>query len=203
MTLFEEIAAINNILGVFCYYEPDAPEARPIASYLENLDWDEWPVHDRVYAEEGIALFRRGLEELPGAAEDYSALFVGPAHLEAPPWGSVYLDSDRVLFGSSLLELRDFYRLNGISCGGREHEPEDHIGLLLLTVSGLASDKRDDLAKPLLSEHILPWGYRYCEKLNGAARHGLYKGLSVLMKDSFDYMKKSLALTVAERRLYI
>ena len=35
---------------------------------------------------------------------EYRRLFVGPQAKVAPPWGSVYLDKDQVIFGASTME---------------------------------------------------------------------------------------------------
>ena len=34
---------------------------------------------------------------------EYRRLFVGPGHLPAPPWGSVYTDRECVIFGEATL----------------------------------------------------------------------------------------------------
>ena len=75
-----------------------------------------------------IAL-NKGMEKLN---DDYQALFIGPNALPAPPWGSVYLDKEAVIFGSSLLELRNFMRQHGISLQLAQKEPEDHFGLMMM-----------------------------------------------------------------------
>ena len=46
---------------------------------------------------------------------EYRRLFVGPGVKPAPPWGSVYTDRDRVVFGASTLELRAWMRERGVA----------------------------------------------------------------------------------------
>ena len=41
---------------------------------------------------------------------EYRRLFVGPGHLPAPPWGSVYTDHECVIFGEATLALRAWMR---------------------------------------------------------------------------------------------
>lgn len=65
--------------------------------------------------------------DVPGSADDkcfvaddeltweYRRLFVGPGVKLAPPWGSVYTDRDRVVFGASTLELRAWMREHGVA----------------------------------------------------------------------------------------
>ncbi|MGB9098314.1 molecular chaperone TorD family protein [Erwinia sp.] len=37
---------------------------------------------------------------------NWQTLFIGPKAFKAPPWGSVYLDGESVLFGDSTHSLR-------------------------------------------------------------------------------------------------
>ncbi len=46
---------------------------------------------------------------------EFRRLFVGPGVKPAPPWGSVYTDRDRVVFGASTLELRAWMRERGVA----------------------------------------------------------------------------------------
>ncbi len=73
-------------------------------------------------------------ESLPQARQ---RLFIGPYALPSPPWGSVWLDRESVLFGDSTLALRQWMRENGIQFEMQQNEPEDHFGSLLLLAAGL------------------------------------------------------------------
>ena len=101
----------------------------------------------------------------------YRQLFIGPGHLIAPPWGSVYTDRDCVVFGDSTLELRGWMRAHGIVMDTGEREPEDHLGLLLQQMAFLAQS-RPELLDELLSKHMLTWSHHYLEELAKAARCG-------------------------------
>ena len=67
----------------------------------------------------------------------WQRLFIGPYALPAPPWGSVWLDRESVLFGDSTLALRQWMRENGIAFEMQQNEPEDHFGTLLLLAAWL------------------------------------------------------------------
>lgn len=83
------------------------------------------------------ALFAREDDEpLPEARQ---RLFIGPWALPAPPWGSVWLDKESVLFGDSTLALREWMRATGIALSEQRSEPEDHFGTLLLLAAGCAN----------------------------------------------------------------
>ncbi len=64
--------------------------------------------------------------------------------LPAPPWGSVWLDKENVLFGDSTLALREWMRANGIGHAGAEpgagrsfrHAPAAGRGLCLRVRAG-------------------------------------------------------------------
>ncbi len=43
-------------------------------------------------------------------AQAWQRLFIGPWALPSPPWGSVWLDKESVLFGDSTLALRQWMR---------------------------------------------------------------------------------------------
>lgn len=83
--------------------------------------------------------------------------FVGPRKLAAPPWGSVYLDSEAVVFGDSCLAISRWMRAQGIELHEAEsREPIDHIGRMLALLSWLASN-RPELVGEFLDQHLLPW----------------------------------------------
>ncbi|MBI5025208.1 MAG: molecular chaperone TorD family protein [Nitrospirae bacterium] len=60
-------------------------------------------------------------------AIDYAKLFVGPYELNAPPYGSVYLDGERRVMGDSTMEVIDMYQQAGLSIDDDFKEVPDHI----------------------------------------------------------------------------
>ncbi len=79
-----------------------------------------------------------------------------------PPWGSVWLDRESVLFGDSTLALRQWMRENHIAFEMQQNEPEDHFGTLLMLAAWLAENgretERDQLLAPASAamEHAFP-----------------------------------------------
>jgi len=96
-------------------------------------------------------------------------LFVGPAALPAPPWGSVYLDQEKVLFGTSTFSLNAFLDRNAITFRDPDNGPKDHFGTLCWIAAWLASKDRMDVFDELMSEHVLPWAFLYLDELKTAA----------------------------------
>lgn len=85
------------------------------------------------------------------AAASPQRLFIGPWALPAPPWGSVWLDKESVLFGDSTLALREWMRASGIALALERNEPEDHFGTLLLLAAWLCETNQDELFAQLLA----------------------------------------------------
>lgn len=62
---------------------------------------------------------------------DYTRMMIGPFKLEAPPWESVYVQKDKLLFNKCTLEVRKEYEKFGFELERLNIEAEDHIGLEL------------------------------------------------------------------------
>lgn len=62
---------------------------------------------------------------------DYTRLFIGPFELPAPPWESVYVRKDRLLFQANTVAVRSLYNNFGYEINHNHLEAEDHIGLEL------------------------------------------------------------------------
>lgn len=61
----------------------------------------------------------------------FNRLFVGPMALQAPPYASVYLESDPRLMGPSTLQVRRAYRNLGLASPQENSLPDDHLALEL------------------------------------------------------------------------
>lgn len=62
---------------------------------------------------------------------DYAALFVGPFQLQAPPYGSVYLDLSKTVNGQSTAAVIKIYQKFGLDVADDMKEPADHIAIEL------------------------------------------------------------------------
>lgn len=121
--------------------------------------------------------------------EDYYRLFVGPGHLEAPPWESVYRSPDRLLFGEETLAVREFYRSFGLVTKNLYREPDDHLGLELEFMAWLCAETIKNLAeggegtrylqgqRRFLQEHLLQWVPDFCRDVTGHAKTDFFRGL--------------------------
>lgn len=197
-------------LAPFFLNDPRTGDAADAFAALAELDVAaaaaEWPfVGDEVAeAEEALAAMKEGLAA--GADHDdvvweYRRLFVGPGHLPAPPWGSVYTDRECVVFGESTLALRAWMRAVGVERLTDERTPEDHIGLMLALLSFLAAE-RPELVDDYLRDHLLTWAPHYLEALEEAAEQPFYAGLARLTRLTLAGIQRERGLTVELPRFY-
>ena len=180
----EAVAVCCRVLGALFYLPPDRPGVAPIlASLRERKLIADWPLGASATLRElseDFALALAGDNAMAEMTAEYQRLFIGPDALEAPPWGSVYLEEDGTLFGVSTQALRDFLEIQGVSLNTGVHEPEDHIGLLLWAAAWLAEQKQEAALRQLLEQHLLNWSGIYLQSLQESARHPFYQKLAVL-----------------------
>lgn len=143
----------------------------------------------------------------------YRELFVGPNHLAAPPWGSVYMDRECVMFGETTAMLRDWMRHNGVRWVASESTPVDHIGYLLALLAWLCRE-RPELVDEFLQQHLLTWADHYLTELERAADEasdgendyapgtGFYAALARLTRATLAAIRSMHGLDVAEVRYY-
>lgn len=214
-SMMEAVAFVGETLAPLFLQDPATGDAGPAFAALTALDVDAaadaWPFVERDEARADLSLTVQGLAPAQDGhpfddpagelVREYRRLFVGPAALPAPPWGSVYTDRDCVTFGASTLELRVWMRLNGIVRTTDEHTPEDHIGLLLALLAYVARE-RPELTEEYLKMHVLTWASHYLGQLEAAARHPFYRGLARLTHASLEGMANTLGIKVVTPRFY-
>ncbi|WP_213378083.1 Tat proofreading chaperone DmsD, partial [Klebsiella aerogenes] len=153
----DAVALSARTLGALFSYAPNSEQNAPlVAAFLDGSWQPQWPfpVSDSLAMEFAAS----SDEALPQA---WQRLFIGPWALPAPPWGSVWLDKESVLFGDSTLALREWMRTSGIALDLERNEPEDHFGTLLLLAAWLCETNQDELFAQLLAWHLLPWSGRF------------------------------------------
>lgn len=180
----EGIAAYFKLLGSLLYNEPDA---QAIETLKEGELFAELPfAEDNALALQGQRQMCAWLEEAPideltqQARSDYMRLLVGAGKESAPPWGSVYLDKDRLLFSENTLHVRQFYERYEVMAKSKYHEPDDHIGLELEFLAHLINRGELDAALDFAGEFILPWIDRWNADVQKHAKTDYYRALGTL-----------------------
>ncbi|STO93990.1 twin-argninine leader-binding protein for DmsA and TorA [Haemophilus pittmaniae] len=196
-----EIALCGRLLGALLYYPPQDERLAPMRDFFQHTDWPAaWPFQqDQALLTEAAALLAKDPQD--ALDEQYQRLFIGPNALPAPPWGSVYLDKESVIFGDSLLELRAFMRQHGIHFETALDEPEDHIGLMLM-LSAYLAENNPSLLPEFFSQHLLTWAPHQLSLLAAQQDCPFYAALALLAKQALNEWQQAYRLEVPERTLY-
>lgn len=118
-------------------------------------------------------------DELDGLRGEYTRLFIGPAKLPAPPWESVYVSSDGLIFQACTLEVRRVYREAGYQTAAYPHEADDHLAAELDFMAQLSEDARAaydvgernrafellSCQRRFLDEHLVTWVGAFAQRL--------------------------------------
>lgn len=209
MTQIEEaIAFVGSALAPFFLEDPQKGKGKNAFEAMRVLDVaaavQEWPFGKSNEVREGLALMQEGLSA--GIEDDelmweYRRLFVGPGHLDCPPWGSVYTDRESVIFGESTTALRAWMRAHAIERSIDDRSPEDHVGLMLALMAYLAQE-HPELLDDYLELHFLTWIPHYLDALERASRHDFYRGLALLTRTTLQGIQEDRGLTVELPRFY-
>ncbi|MFD1802696.1 Tat proofreading chaperone DmsD [Mixta tenebrionis] len=191
----DDFSMTARVLGALFYYAPDSAEAAPLVSALSTDGWQtQWPLPPAVLSPLAAG-FKSGSDK--SLTEAFQRLFVGPYALPAPPWGSVWLDRENVLFGESTLALRQWMYDNGIRFEIQQNEPEDHFGALLLMAAWLSETGRYGECEQLLAWHLFPWSFRFLDIFVENADHPFYQALGELARQTLARWASCLLLPVA------
>ncbi|MCG9095498.1 Tat proofreading chaperone DmsD [Laribacter hongkongensis] len=205
-TRLESVAPAFRILGALFYQPPAALRDTGLTGFLASPDFPAgWPAGSPEQLEQLRAGFAsaQATEHDAGLAREHQRLFVGPAALPAPPWGSVYLDEESVLFGDSTRALQAFAGRHGIALETGQREPLDHFGLVCWLVAHAAEASDEAAVHELLCEHLLPWSGRFLSLFEEAsAGTPFYQAAAGLARLTLDALQTGWPVSVAARRLY-
>ncbi len=175
-----------------CYYQP-GPEFAEEKVFESMLD-----AATRIHPD--LAAYARRLGEEFSAAEseslllDYTRLFLGPTHIIAKPYGSVWLDGEKSLMQDSTMAVEALYHEGGFEIGEDFRELPDHIAaelefLYLLVYRVNEAHRNDDpealmamtsLKKRFLGEHMGSWIGPFSAAARAGAQSGFYRELAEL-----------------------
>lgn len=118
--------------------------------------------------------------------EDYEKLFLGPDHILAPLWESVYCSKDKIIFDETELVIRKLYNEFGLDV--KKTEPADHLSLELAFMARLCVNttlKTDEILVnqlKFLKEHLLEWVFPWEEKVNKSASTEFWINWAIITK---------------------
>lgn len=193
----QNLALMPRFLGALFYYSPATRTVRDLLAAFSSGDWEtfyDWPEPQEIRA------LCADMQEPDDYA--FSVLFEGQGKMEAPPWGSVYLDKDNLLMGNSAVSYRRFLQQHGLALASDINEPEDQFGLMLLALAALLEAENTAAAHILLEQYLLPWGYRYLDLLKANRVSAFYARLARLTEIFLRDMQEKARLKPSEPRLW-
>ena len=139
----EAFAACADILGACFVFHPVKERASDAFAMLRDIDVAiDWPFGEESARVQAARHFEQGAGEVPEAvSEEFTRLLRGAGFSPAPPWGSVYMDREKVMYGRTWVMLRDWMRAHGVSGLYAENDPEDQFGRLLVLAAKVARDR--------------------------------------------------------------
>lgn len=115
---------------------------------------------------------------------EYTRLFINAMpSCPAPPFGSVYMEGGRSLYGTSTEKVLDFYRENGFEPVSREAVP-DELTIELEFLGLLAENRKTRAEEEFLSTLFRPWFSKFSAVVIKEAKHPFYR-IVVQVIDAF------------------
>jgi len=125
---------------------------------------------------------------------DYTRLFLGPNHIIAKPYGSVWLEGGNTVMGESTMAVQALYQEGGFDMSEEFREVPDHVAVelefLYLLIyreneaqrNGEAEALREKAAlrKRFLDEHLGRWIGPFTAAMRDGAQSGYYRQLAEL-----------------------
>lgn len=175
-----------------CYYQP-GPEFAEEKVFDSMLDaagriHPELAAHARRLGEK---FFAEGLEDL---LLDYTRLFLGPSHIIAKPYGSIWLEGKQAVMGDSTVAVQALYREGGFDMDESFRELPDHVAVelefLYLLIyrenearrdgSPESMEKMAGIRRRFLDEHLGRWVTPFAEAVQAGAQSDFYRVLAKL-----------------------
>lgn len=126
---------------------------------------------------------------------DYTRLMIGPFDLAVPPWESVYVQKEAMLFQRTTMDVRKKYQHFGFSTAEQNMEADDHIGLELdflyhlnkLTQQSASEGNLQEISyllteqEKFLKEHLLAFVPELSKNMVENAETTFYKGMAQIL----------------------
>ena len=163
----------------------------PTESIAKAADWlAQWPSQETA------------LKELE---KEYTRLFVNAyTGVIAPPYSSVYLNKERLVWGKSTAEVARLYEATGLGIADNFHDIPDHIAAELEFASYLIAEQQKgeqdgschtqelaSIEKKLLREHLFRWAPAFFSRVIEYSKVTFYREIARLGQQLIDYETKN------------
>ena len=190
-----------------CYYTPDKALSGKITDLVEKLGLVGLQARQDINWGGKKFLKVGNIEELK---VEYARLFVGPYTLPAPPYGSVYLESERRIMGNSTMDVVNRYRQSGLVVAEDFKDAPDHIAaelefmhfLIFKAMEAANQGDVDYIATSFLNQqsflevHLGAWIHEFTSNVIDNAEASLYRNLAratdIFIKDDYHIISSAL-----------
>ncbi|SEA22593.1 chaperone TorD involved in molybdoenzyme TorA maturation [Desulfuromusa kysingii] len=160
------------------YPQPDwltVDHLQLLYSILDELGWNEaleaLPHQDHILSELGMVELQ----------VEYTRMFINAIpHIVAPPYGSVYTDSEGILFGPSAEKTKRFYHQQGFDLRGPNDIP-DHLNHELRFLSLLLQDGKLCESEQFMAIYFRPWFQLFHDRVVTNTRHPYFRIMAELI----------------------
>jgi len=128
---------------------------------------------------------------------EYTRLFIGPRHLPAPPYESVYRTSRKLMMQAPTIDVRSFYLRHGFQVVRLNQEPDDTIGVELEFMCALSAESlkvlqqgnQERLVELLSAQlefcnlHLRQWIPQFCADIIGNTTSEFWRAIAVCTRD--------------------
>lgn len=128
---------------------------------------------------------------------EYHRLFVGPYHLPAPPYASVYLESEPAVMGPSTAKVLRLYGEAGFSLSPSFNNLPDHIAaelefMALLCEQEAGAWQKEDFPRAekllgreetFLAQHLAQWIPKFSSRISSSTESPFYRALASLVNE--------------------
>ncbi len=176
-----------------CFHLPD----KALSAILNNLEKHLGALGSEAFSH--VVLSRheyQGASDLEKLRVDFAKLFVGPYHLLAPPYGSIYLEGDHKVMENSTVDVRERYREAGLDISENFKDAPDHIAaelefmyvLIFKEIEAIHSDTLEAVYEQLLrqklflQDHLGIWVAEFVENVKRHAETDFYRNLAIAMQ---------------------
>jgi TorA maturation chaperone TorD len=172
-----------------CYYPPDESLSGTIMDLDKKLGQVDLKTRQDMNWRGKKILKADSIEELK---VEYARLFIGPYSLLAPPYGSVYLESERKIMGNSTMDVINRYRKAGLIVAKDFKDAPDHIAAELefmhfLIFKEMEATSQGDVnniithflnQQSFLNDHLGAWVSEFTGKVVENATTAFYQNLA-------------------------
>ncbi len=189
--LTQELARQDAYKGLSdCYKMPH----KELIKTLEQLV----QVFETLESEAGahIVLAHKEIKELGEISDlkvDYAQLFVGPYCVLAPPYGSVYLESERRVMGNSTMDVQKRYAEAGLSIAEFFKDNPDHIQaelefmyfLIFKEIEAIQEGSLETVCgflfkqRSFLQDHLSIWFKDFAQKIVKHSQNNFYQAIAM------------------------